>query len=358
MDKKKEYIVDAVQRRLAQERTVNPSDIAQMIRQEAGVISDEELLTLLHTIRFDSDGIGPLEYLTHIEDISDIVVNGAKEVWYCAGQGMRRAEYSFESENHVRTLAQRLAARCGVRLDDAHPWADGRIYRADGSIIRFHAILSPPSDKGVCMSLRFLRHAHRSLQELGIETQAQEILSNYIKQKKSILVIGGTGSGKTTLLSALLHEVSHEERIICLEDTAELNPKHPHVIHLISRGANIEGEGAITISQLLKQALRMRPDRIIVGEIRGAEVIDLLSALNTGHEGGGGTVHANSIDELPARMEALAALGGMDAHALHSQLSAAVDVVVSMKKRKVNAIGLIEGNPVKVRVIWSTKEQK
>ena len=158
-------------------------------------------------------------------------------------------------------------------------------------------------------------------------------------------------------MSALLAEVDAAERIIAIEDTVELAPDHPHVVNLTTRGANAEGVGAITIADLVRQALRMRPDRIVVGEIRGAEVVDLLAALNTGHDGGAGTLHANSVHEIPARMEALAALGGLDRVALHTQLAAAVDRVIMVKRgsggvRRVVQIGVLEGDPVTVRLIW------
>ncbi|MDO4911424.1 MAG: TadA family conjugal transfer-associated ATPase [Corynebacterium sp.] len=348
MDKK--IIVEQVQRRLAASGgEYEPQKIATLIRESVGVISDHELFEILQAIRYDSIGIGPLEQLMNIPGLSDIVVNAPDDVWISTGQGMEKVDLRFDGEEQVRALAQRLAARCGVRLDDAHPWADGRIIRKDG-IVRFHALLSPPSDRGVVMSLRMLRRANHNLEDLGYPAQVVDMLREIVLAKKSLLVVGGTGSGKTTLLSALLGEVPHNERIICLEDTAELQPRHPHVIHLVSRGPNIEGKGAMSIATLLKQSLRMRPDRIIVGEIRGAEVVDLLSALNTGHEGGGGTVHANTIHELPARMEALAALGGMDARTLHSQMDAAVDVIINVKDRKIAALG--ELNHGKVQTIW------
>jgi Flp pilus assembly protein, ATPase CpaF len=182
------------------------------------------------------------------------------------------------------------------------------------------------------------------------------MLRRIIVQRAAFLVVGGTGSGKTTLLSAMLSEVVAEQRIICIEDTAELRPSHPNVVNLVSRAANIEGAGEVTTAELLRQALRMRPDRIVVGEIRGAEVVDLLAALNTGHDGGAGTVHANSIAEVPARLEALAIRGGLDARALHTQLAAAVQVVLMMrhtaKGRRLAQIGVLRGNPVEPVVIW------
>ncbi|MCA9858036.1 MAG: Flp pilus assembly complex ATPase component TadA, partial [Dehalococcoidia bacterium] len=166
----------------------------------------------------------------------------------------------------------------------------------------------------------------------AIAPDADRLLRAIIAARLAFLVSGGTGAGKTTLLAAALGAVDERERILCVEDAAELQPQHPHLVRLVARSANVEGAGEITLRQLVRQALRMRPDRIIVGEVRGAEVIDLLAALNTGHDGGAGTVHANSPAEVPARLEALAALGGLDRAALHSQLAAAVQVVLHVSR--------------------------
>ena len=210
----------------------------------------------------------------------------------------------FESDAAVRRLATRLALQGGRRLDDAPPFCDGHVSRPDGTLLRFHTVLAPTAKPGTCISLRVLRTATASLDQLvaggSVDDQRADLLRTMVRRKRSFLVVGGTGSGKTTLLSALLAEANASERIIAIEDTLELTPDHPHVLNLTTRGENTEGAGAITVADLVRQALRMRPDRIVVGEIRGAEVIDLLAALNTGHEGGAGTLHANSITEVPA----------------------------------------------------------
>src|SRR5690606_12096635 len=203
--------------------------------------------------------------------------------------------------------------------------------------VRLHAVLSPVALGGTCLSLRVLRPATQGLDALSragtVSAEAKTLLRKIIRARLAFLVVGGTGAGKTTLLSALLAEVAAEERIVCVEDAAELAPPHPHVVRLVARPANIEGAGAITLRDLVRQALRMRPDRIVVGEVRGAEVVDLLTTLNSGHDGGAGTVHANSPHEVPARLEALAGSGGMDRSALHSQLAAAVQVVLHVQRR-------------------------
>ncbi|MBI8999615.1 TadA family conjugal transfer-associated ATPase [Corynebacterium sp. CCM 9185] len=362
-------LVERVRRRLAEipEYTIAgpvESDTARIIRQEAGVISDVQVLEVLRQLRHESTGAGPLEHLLALDGVTDVVVNGPDAVWFDTGDGLHRADAAaFASDGDVRRLATRLAALCGGRLDDAHPFVDGRMCRADGTVVRVHALLSPPAENGTCISLRVLRQATLGLDALAARgTMPQEItdlLRHIIRSRRSLLVVGGTGSGKTTLLAALLAEISHRERIVCIEDTAELHPAHPHVVTLVARRANAEGAGEITMSDLLRQALRMRPDRIVVGEIRGAEVVDLLTALNTGHDGGAGTVHANSLSEVPARLEALGALGGLHRTALHSQVAAAIRVVVSMRRssdggRRIHQIGLLEGNPVTVVPVWDS----
>lgn len=357
-----EALVEKVQRRLAERPGAAAADIAQLVREEAGVISDVDVLGVLRKLRNDSTGAGILEQVLAIEGVTDVVVNGPDSIWFDRGQGLQKAGLRFDSDDEVRQLATRLAVACGRRLDDAQPFADGRLRRDDDSSIRVHALLSPPADGGTCLSLRVLRQAVTTLDGLvdrgTMPADIADTLTGIVESKKAFLVVGGTGSGKTTLLGAMLAAIGHNERIICIEDTPELHPPHPHVVNLVSRTNNVEGQGQITMSDLLKQALRMRPDRIIVGEIRGAEVVDLLAALNTGHEGGAGTIHANSLMEIPARMEALAALGGLDRAALHSQLSAAIRVVLAMRRiphgRILHQIGVLEGNPVRTRVLWQS----
>ena len=179
----------------------------------------------------------------------------------------------------------------------------------------------------------------------AIDPSAGRLLRDVIDARLAFLVSGGTGAGKTTVLAALLGAVAGGERIVCVEDAAELSPEHPHLVRLVARNPNVEGAGEVTLRQLVRQALRMRPDRIVVGEVRGGEVVDLLAALNTGHDGGSGTVHANSPAEVPARLEALAALGGLDRAALHSQLAAAIQIVVHVSRgaggRRLSEIALL-----------------
>ncbi|NEE26056.1 TadA family conjugal transfer-associated ATPase, partial [Streptomyces sp. SID7982] len=229
-------------------------------------------------------------------------------------------------------LARRLAAVAGRRLDDARPWVDARL--PDGT--RLHAVLPPVAVGCTCLSLRVVRPKAFTLAELvaagTLPPGGDRLLAALVGARLSFLISGGTGSGKTTLLSALLGLVGPAERIVLAEDSAELRPDHPHVVRLETRPANQEGRGAVALDDLVRQALRMRPDRLVVGEVRGAEVLHLLAALNTGHQGGAGTVHANAAADVPARLEALGTAAGLDRAALHSQVAAALSVVLHLAR--------------------------
>ncbi|MFR9752609.1 TadA family conjugal transfer-associated ATPase [Nocardia sp. 004] len=346
-------LLDRVRERLAAKTgDPDPAQVAAAIRTEAGgVLSDTDLLRALRLLQTEMTGVGVLEPLLHDPHIADVLVTGPDAVWIDRGHGLEKTSLTFPDENAVRRLAQRLALSAGRRLDDAQPWVDGRLAGTDAVLgdsfgVRLHAVLAPIAHGGTCLSLRVLRPATQGLDTLAalgaMPADAKLLLERIIQARLAFLVVGGTGAGKTTLLSGLLATVSPAERIICIEDAAELAPPHPHVVRLVARTANVEGAGAVTVRDLLRQALRMRPDRIVVGEVRGAEVVDLLTALNTGHEGSAGTVHANSPREVPARLEALAALGGMDRMALHSQLAAAVQVVLHVHRRADGSRGLCE----------------
>ena len=329
-------LIDRVRERLAAESApLHPKVVAAAIRAESGgVLGDTEVLSNLRMLQTELTGVGILEPLLRAQGTTDVLVTAPDAVWVDDGNGLRRSSIRFADEDAVRRLAQRLASSVGRRLDEAQPWVDGQLtgVTADRFTVRLHAVLAPIASAGTCLSFRVLRPATQDLASLtkagAIAAEAAGLLDRIIAARLAFLVSGGTGAGKTTLLSAVLGEVSPAERIVCVEDAAELEPQHPHLVKLVARCANIEGVGEITVRDLVRQALRMRPDRIIVGEVRGAEVVDLLAALNTGHDGGAGTVHANSPAEVPARLEALAALGGLDRFALHSQLAAAVQVLL------------------------------
>jgi len=347
-------LIERVRERLAAEAApLRPNAVAAAIRAESGgVLGDADVLNNLRLLETELTGVGILEPLLRAEGTTDVLVSAPDQVWVDDGNGLRRSDIRFADEAAVRRLAQRLASAAGRRLDDAQPWVDAQL--TDGGrtkfTVRLHAVLPPVAVEGTCLSLRVLRPATQDLAALAaagaIDPEAMQLLADIISTRLAFLVSGGTGAGKTTMLAATLGAVADWERIVCVEDAAELAPNHPHLVRLVARSANIEGADEITLRQLVRQALRMRPDRIIVGEVRGAEVIDLLAALNTGHDGGAGTVHANSPTEVPARLEALAALGGLDRAALHSQLAAAVQVVLHVSRgtrgRRLSEIAVLQ----------------
>jgi pilus assembly protein CpaF len=355
-------LVDRVRSRLAAAGgDTGPAAVAAAVRAESGgVASDLDVLAALRTLRQEFTGAGPLDDLLRDPRTTDVLVCGPTAVWVDRGSGLERTGVRFADDAAVRRLAQRLAVAAGRRLDDACPYVDGWLAEIG---VRLHAVLPPVSADGTCLSLRVLRpaaHDLGALRALGtLDALGEAVLRAVLDARLAFLVSGGTGTGKTTILSALLGAVGRGERIVTVEDVAELRPRHPHVVRLVSRPANIEGAGSVELRDLVRQALRMRPDRLVVGEVRGAEVCELLAALNTGHDGGAGTVHANSAQEVPARMEALASIGGLTRAALHSQLAAAVQVVLHMRRvrtggRVMEAIGVpVAGaGGVVVRPIW------
>lgn len=270
------------------------------------------------------------ELLPLVEDprTTDVFCNGPGEVWVDHGEGLSRVPLQL-TEAGLRELAVRLVSLGGRHIDEATPAVDARL---EGGI-RVHAVLPPVSTLGTLLSIR-----------LPSQTRAQvhdERLHELVRRRANLLITGAGGSGKTTLLAALLSLAAPTERIIAIEDVAELRVDHPHFVSLESRQSNLEGAGEVSLSRLLRESLRMRPDRLVLGECRGAEVRELLSALNTGHDGGAGTLHANSLADVPARLEALGALAGMSDAALARQAVSAIGAVIHLDRatRSVEAIG-------------------
>jgi pilus assembly protein CpaF len=323
----------AVRDRLAREPgELTPHRVALALRESGRPVGDAAVLEVYEALRRDVVGAGPLEPLLRLPGVTDVLVNGPDRVYLDRGAGLELTAVRFADDEAVRRLAQRLAALGGRRLDDASPHADLRL--ADGT--RFHAVLAPLARPGTLVSLRVPHPRVFTLEELmaagAIGPEGARLLRAVVARRLAFLVSGGTGTGKTTLLAALLSLVSPRERIVLVEDAGELRPDHPHVVGLEARPPNIEGAGAVDLRTLVRQALRMRPDRLVVGEVRGGEVVDLLAALNTGHEGGCGTLHANSAVDVPARVEALALAAGLGRAAAHSQLASAVDVVLHLAR--------------------------
>jgi pilus assembly protein CpaF len=326
-------LLEDVRERLATRGAAfTPQQVAVALRERGSPVGDATVLAVHEALRRDVVGAGLLDPLLREPGVTDVLVNGAEQVWVDRGRGLERAAVRFRDEEEVRALAQRLVASGGRRLDDATPYADVRL--ADGT--RCHAVLAPVAYPGTVVSLRVPHRAGLTLDDLaarGALTPAGlALVRRVVASGTAFLVSGGTGSGKTTLLAAMLAEVDPAHRLVLVEDSAELRPPHPHVVGLEARPPNVEGAGAIVLRDLVRQALRMRPDRLVVGEVRGAEVVDLLAALNTGHEGGCGTLHANAAGDVPARVEALALGAGLGREAAHSQFASAIEVVLHLTR--------------------------
>jgi pilus assembly protein CpaF len=340
-------LLDGVRERLARDAApLTPELVARALRDQGRPVGDATVLAVHDALHRDVVGAGPLEPLLRLEGVTDVLVNGADQVWIDRGGGLERTGITFADDQSVRRLAQRLAAAGGRRLDDASPYVDLRL--PDGS--RFHAVLAPLSRPGTVLSLRVPRQRVFTMAELveagAVPPSGAALLESVIRRRLAMLISGGTGSGKTTLLNALLSLVDDEERLVLVEDASELRPEHPHVVALEARPPNIEGAGEVTLRTLVRQALRMRPDRLVVGEVRGGEVVDMLAAMNTGHEGGCATIHANSAADVPSRVEGLALAAGLTRDAAHSQLCSAVDVVVHLGRdrdrvRRLKEIGVV-----------------
>jgi pilus assembly protein CpaF len=340
-------LVAKVRGRLATEATVpTPARVAALVREEVGVRGASQVLAAVATLHNEMIGAGPLEALLREPGVTDVLVNGPAEIWVDRGRGLELSDLRFGDDREIRRLAVRLAAAAGRRLDDAVPYADIRL--ANG--VRLHAVLPPVSANGICLSFRIPRRQAFQLDEFvsagAMSLAVADLLAAVVASRASFVVTGGTGTGKTTLLSTLLGCVDPRERIVLVEDSGELRPAHPHVVRLEARVPNIEGVGAIELRELVRHALRMRPDRLVVGEVRGAECVDLLAALNVGHDGGAGTLHANSVADVPARIEALCTAAGLSRDAAHSQLAAGLRVVIQLGRRSdgrrmLDAIGVL-----------------
>lgn len=289
---------------------------------------------------------GRLQALIEVPGVTDVLVNGPDDVWIDRGAGLERAAVRFASAGEVRELAVRLASLGGRRLDDASPLVDARL--PDGT--RLHAALPPVVDECAVISLRTVRAQALTLDDLvlggTLAPRVAAVLEGLVIARASILVTGATGSGKTTLLASLLSLVDPAERIIVIEEAGEVNPDHPHVVRMVERRVNVDGAGEVSLARLVREALRMRPDRIVLGECRGSEVRDVLTALNTGHKGGMAILHANTPADVPARFAALGALTGMDRRATDLFAATAFDAVVHLEKtaagRRVTEVAVLQ----------------
>ena len=327
----------------------SPELIARMAAAHTGTLGAEGRDGAVTGLIEQLVGLGPLAVPAADPAVTDLLVNGDGSVWLDRGSGVEVTAVRVPTSD-LRGLAVRLAGVAGRRLDDAQPWVDGVLPGG----VRLHAVLPPLAEGGPHLCLRFARHRPSGLGALvslgALTPPVAAVLRALVRDRVSLVVTGGTGAGKTTVLAALLAECPSHERLVLVEDVRELDPCHAHVVRLQGRSPNVEGRGAVTLVDLVRQALRMRPDRLVVGEVRGAEVRELLAALNTGHEGGMSTLHANGPEELPARVEALGALAGMPRAAVHAQLRQALRVVVHVVRdhaghRRVESVGVLGPDP-------------
>jgi pilus assembly protein CpaF len=334
------------------------SELEGAVRETIRVLVDEERLplsaverdTLTEEVLYETLGLGPLEPLLSDASINDILVNGSQSVWIDQDGKLVETPIRFKDDKHLLHIISRIVARIGRRIDEASPIVDARL--PDGS--RVNAIIPPLALDGPVLSIRRFRPVPFNVDDLiekgALSQEMAEFLKKAVQARLNILISGGTSAGKTTLLNVMSSHISGSERIVTIEDTAELRLQQRHVIRLESRPANLEGEGAVRQRELVKNALRMRPDRIIVGEVRGAEALDMLQAMNTGHEGSLTTVHANTARDALARIETLVLLSGVDLsqRSIREQIGAAFDLVVQVKrlsdgKRRVVSISEITG---------------
>ena len=307
-----------------------PAVVAQAVAQHVPVASVAQAKSSMEHLVDDLLGLGPLAAFARDPETTDIIVDGHGNIWTDTGVGLTRTSSTLDVDT-TRALAVRLLGQGGKRLDEGMPFGDAQIGSA-----RIHAVLPPIATAGPQLSIRLPSRSQPTLQALTDDwpgaTKWLHVIGHLMHNRTNMLISGATGSGKTTLLAALLATVDPSQRILTIEDTPELDIKHPHVVGLATRDANTEGQGGIGLPVLIRQALRMRPDRVIVGECRGAEVADFLTAMNTGHRGAIGTVHANSASDVPARLHAMAALAGLAPTTAALQIRSAIDVVIHLER--------------------------
>ncbi|MDR3152522.1 MAG: TadA family conjugal transfer-associated ATPase [Bifidobacteriaceae bacterium] len=331
-----EKVIDNTRNTLINEKGItSKKDIFDKINQN-NIIGTSRVEKMVDAVSANLLGLGPLQFLADIKDITDIVVNGPDCVFIDRGRGMERAQIEpgkLDTSEKLRDFAFKLAVLSGSRLDDSVPIVDAQLPMG----YRLHAVIEPLCQNGALISIRIPSQNTFSFEQFvanqTINSQFSENIKQLIEEKKNILITGATGSGKTTLLGALIGLINPSERIICIEESKEIpNSIHPHIISLVAKKPNIEGLGEITLQQLVKASLRMRPDRLLLGEARGKEIADLLIALNTGHKGGIATLHSNNAKSVPARLEALGSLAGLDPRALATQAISAIDIILHIEK--------------------------
>jgi pilus assembly protein CpaF len=311
-----------------------PDEVGALVDEEAALLDPVTRAAISTRIVRDTVGLGPLEDLLADPSVEEVMVNGPDEVYVERSGRIEEVDVRFPGEEELRNAIERILAPLGRRIDELSPMVDARL--ADGS--RVNVVIPPLAVDGPALSIRRFgaaRPGPRELVERGSLSARQcELLEQAVADRRSILVSGGTGAGKTTLLNALSGFIDSGERIVTIEDAAELRLQQRHVVRLESRPASVEGKGEVTVRDLLRNALRMRPDRIVIGEVRGPEALDLLTALNTGHEGALSTLHANSAADALSRLETLALMAGVGLphEAIAEQVQRGVDLVVQVER--------------------------
>jgi len=336
--------------------------VAELVDDHAAPLSSARRERVRELILREAVGLGPLEELLADPRVEEVMVNGPDRVYVERGGRIEPTRIAFESEGALRDSIERILAPLGRRVDELSPMADARL--ADGS--RVNVIIPPLAVDGPALSIRRFTALRPDPDELvasgTLTADLREVLAGAVRERRSLLVSGGTGSGKTTLLNALSSYIDPLERVVTIEDAAELRLRQPHVVRLESRPASVEGRGEVTIRDLLRNALRMRPDRIVIGEVRGPEALDLLTALNTGHDGALSTVHANSPEDALRRMETLALMAGIGLPhaAIRDQVRRGIELVVHLVRdcegaRRVVALGEVTtvAGGVGVREVWT-----
>ena len=325
--------------------------LTQRLLDDSGLaINETERRQIVQGIQDEMLGLGPIEPLLADPTVSDILVNGPHSVYVERKGKIESTNIEFDSEAHLMRVIDRIVSRIGRRVDEMNPMVDARL--PDGS--RVNAVIPPLAIDGPLLSIRRFSVVPYTMMDLlafhTLNTEMSELINGLVKAKINLLVSGGTGSGKTTFLNVISASIPHDERIVTIEDAAELQLQQPHVVRMETRPQNIEGKGEISQRALLRNSLRMRPDRIILGEVRGAEVLDMLQAMNTGHDGSMTTIHANSPRDAITRLEHMLGMAGLnvDARSMRQQISAALTVIVQVSRlsdgrRKVTSLQEITG---------------
>jgi pilus assembly protein CpaF len=336
--------------------------VEALVERDAGALGDERRAELAELVLRETVGLGPLEDLLADPAVEEVMVNAPDRIYVERGGRIEPAAVAFPAERDVREAIERILAPTGRRVDELSPMADARLQ--DGS--RVNVVVPPLAVDGPAISIRRFGAERPGPDELvasgSIAPAAADLLERAIRGRRTVLVTGGTGSGKTTLLNALSSWIDPAERVITIEDAAELRLRQPHVVRLESRPPSVEGRGEVTIRDLLRNALRMRPDRIVIGEVRGAEALDLLTALNTGHEGALSTLHANSPEDALRRLETLALMAGVGLphEAVRDQVVRGVGIVAHLRRERDGARRVVEvsevvpaAGAVAVRELWA-----